>query len=906
MGHLYWIVVLLCLCACAQDTVVIVSVAKRSQEVKSLQVTAIHSGKSESQDFRQNLDSFAIRLPPGTEGPLTIKVEGRIVQDQGAQPCTVMVGQQEVPQLVPSGITSVSVELAPVPLAVNSISPQNGPTSGGTNITISGTGFVAESEVLVNGTAVRQLEVVSACQIKALVPRNPGALGKASVKVSRPDGQMTLVADGFSYYLSQMTFAQNLNYNFPTGGGPVKIVMADMNKDLRMDLITLNLNDKTVSVLLGNGNGTFLPPMDFPTADGSACMAVGDLNTDGNPDLAVFTKEAIVSLLLGKGDGTFFAKNDFPSPPSVGPALAFNPDAPQAGCIAMEEVNGDGRLDLILNGQLGLGVLLSQGNIFPPNQFNFIRSSRGGTVATGRLLFGSNALSLVVCTALGCDVLSDVARNGTFLSRFDLNVVDSVDDLLAPLIPAIDNGRAFILKSYSSKVSVLSGLQRQDRIDYPTGNDPVSIVSGDFTGDGSQDLAIAHGPSNGVTLWQGGTFALSQIISAGQYPISLASGDVNGDGRLDLAVANFRDNSVNVILSPQPDFQKSLPGSVAIRDVNGDKNLDLVVINGNKRDTISLFLGNGDGFFQKGLDIQTGSSPFDVEIGDLNRDDRMDLAVINYNNNTVSVILAATDGTFLPRQDFQTGPYPIGIVMGDINMDGRLDLVVANAGNVVENTDNSVSVLLNKGNGIFFPKQDFPTDWSPTSIALGDLNEDGRLDLVVASNKKNAVSVMLGKGNGTFQQRQFFSLPNMASIEKLRIAHADSDLHLDVIALDGKRGVIYTMLGSGDNDLIRKTISSAPLGGVFFNDMKIKDIDGDGYNDVMVCYNANISKESLLYFGSVAIMIGNGNGNFVNSVDVRTKNPPYKLETGDLNKDGTIDLVTYSSDGIGILFNTSR
>src|SRR5438094_1540176 len=136
-------------------------------------------------------------------------------------------------------------------------------------------------------------------------------------------------------------------------------------------------------------------------------------------------------------------------------------------------------------------------------------------------------------------------------------------------------------------------------------------------------------------------------------------------------------------------------------------------------------------------DFATGTSPVSVTVGDLNGDGKLDLVVANANSDTVSVLLNTTAPgaaipTFAAKQDFATGAQPRSVTVGDVNLDGKLDLVVANL------NSNTVSVLLNTtapaaATPSFSAKQDFATGFGPSSVTVGDLNGDGKLDLAVAN-----------------------------------------------------------------------------------------------------------------------------------------------------------------------------
>ncbi|GGJ47958.1 FG-GAP repeat domain-containing protein [Deinococcus roseus] len=405
------------------------------------------------------------------------------------------------------------------------------------------------------------------------------------------------------------------------------------------------------------------------------------------------------------------------------------------------------------------------------------------------------------------------------------------------------------------------------------------LIFGSFTGKRLTD----GNPFNSGTLTQlpDGSWQYTPSATAGFKPGEEVEATINWTNAASAFVLRFRigtgaQGAAGYDTVKRYATNSQSPVNITLGDVNNDGNLDLLVgYSGTNASSVSVLLGYGNGVFDARQEINTGTRPFGLQLHDFNGDGNLDIATAN-STNTVSILLGNGNGTFQTKTDYATGNNPLAVTAGDLTGDGKPDLVVSN----FQSGSNSISVLLNTGNGTFQAKTDYTTGTQPYHVTLADMNNDGRLDAVTANYGSSTTSVLLGNGDGTFQAKTDYA--TAANAREVAVGDVNGDNKTDVVVVSSTTSKVSVLLGNGDGTLQSKVdYTVAGLGGA----VKLGDFDGNGNLDIITAHTNT---------GNVSILNGNGDGTFQTKVDTAVDPALRGLALGDINNDTKLDFAVVS------------
>ncbi len=582
-----------------------------------------------------------------------------------------------------------------------------------------------------------------------------------------------------------------------SGAAQYSLISADMNKDNKLDLV-LTCPAGYVTVLLGNGDGSFQSPAYYAVSSPFTLAPAVDLNGDGYLDIAVSTfnnNSSGAAVLLNQGST---------APGTLSTAQSYAGASPvYTGLTGAGDFNGDGKQDIVVGGST-LAVFYGNGD----GTLQAAQPIPGGqTLITGD--FNHDGLTdIAYIGGMEPQPVSLQVLLGTSSGKFTtgLNLPLSIGlGYPSLLIAGTTNGDSNVdLALVGNYTSILLG---DGKGGFALGNsyalNGCPCVAEAESG-GKTNLILNASPGFSVLTGNGdGTFEgiPNTPWGAGGY----TAADLNGDGLTDVLAVDGSGNLLSALgrgdgtFSPANTTAGSLLGSLTTGDFNGDSKVDVVGISAGKQDsTLFFYPGNGNGSFQPSLptvDLKAAGAQLAVA-GDFNGDGNLDV-VLPYSvpfpggGSGLIFVPGKGNGTFGSPVSFsqQNSSITSPLLAADLNNDKKLDLVWNSA------------VYLGNGDGTF---QQAPLGIPGTQLAIADLNGDGIPDLVMNSTGPGTLNVYAGNGNGTFQPSPFYSasLPNQSVTPEASasIGDVNADSHLDILLQSfttENDNVVTVLLGDG-------------------------------------------------------------------------------------------------------------
>ena len=639
---------------------------------------------------------------------------------------------------------------------------------------------------------------------------------------------LLLAACGTAPVLAQ-TVPAFVRADYGSASAPRAIASGDFDRDGWLDVATAGRD--RITVLVNSRGSGFTGHFSASLAGGAFDMAAGDLDRDGALDLVVANADGhSVDIFRGHGDATF----------ALAPQrIAIANGNPRGVTVA--DYNVDGKLDIIVTEYAtgawrilygdGAGAISRQdrfGSIANPQGVlaaDFNRDGRPDVAIAGA---GINLVALFVSTASGGFVQRNVTVGAAVnvLAAGDYNH-DGWLDLSAA---ATSNSSIYTMHGSATGLAW--------KATNTSGSSPRGMLAADIDQDGRLDLITAARASSTVNVHLGtgsGTFAAAQAVRAGSGSRDVAAGDFDHDGRIDLATINEFGSSTTVLsntttfVAPAFRFTRQSfdtnPGSggpygVETADFDRDGRPDAVVW----ANDIAVWLAS-----RGKTQVLTGFVN-DVTVADFNGDGALDLAASDYWQKQVRVFLNRGDGSFAERAPIVFTIPLIQIAAADFNRDGRADVVTQQ---VHEGTTRAVfRVLLGRGDGTFAPAggNDLFMPYVQ-EIVTADLDRDGHVDVVGASGSPSNIVVWYGNGDGTSSRLVSYAMPR--GVTDIAVADVNEDGRLDLISAYDYW--VYVRLGLPAREFAPAAEHPASLRsiGVFVYDIAVGDMDLDGHVDVV-------------------------------------------------------------------------
>ena len=706
------------------------------------------------------------------------------------------------------------------------------------------------------------------------------------------------------------TFSFGPGQHFATSLAPYLLAVGDLNDDGRPDLVVPNYFSASVSVLLNQSTPGSLSfqTNSYATASSPTQVALGDIDDDGFTDIVVANRgSSSISALLNSGIGSFSAKTDF--------AAGNNPEG-----VSVADLNGDGKADVatVNLGSNTTSVFVNNSTVGTINfraRVDFATGSQPTALAAGDL--DADGRCDIVATNTANNSVSIFRNTPQFSANADLSNLSTTTGALSPsFLPGIlayrsTNYNALLLPQFTA-VSAQADAKLEMRVN---GGAYLFLASGNPTFiTGLQQtintLDIKVTAQNGIAT-KVYTITITQAIApviTSILPVSGAVGSTvtisgsNFNAQPSANIVYMGATKATVTLASSNSLSVTVPPGATYAPVtvlDGVNTRRMAYSRANFKPTFAPFKStlSADDFSTK-IDFAVNSDPGSIVLNDIDGDGKTDIIVGDRTNNILSVFRNTSAsgsigvGSFAPKVDFTiTGTGLNHIAVGDFNSDGKPDLVVTNRNSANVSVFRNTSTIGIINSSSFAAPVNYTTVVWPDEVAVGDVDGDGRPDLVTASFDQPTISILRNNttfgGAMSFEPRQDFGLS--APSQSLAINDLDGDGKADIVVSYPENGLIGILRNIGNVGELALAASVNFSTGIFgANGIVIGDIDGDGKPDLAIPHQVNSQNISIFRNASSPGSITTGS--FAPKQDFNTGSLLFSLALADVNGDGKPDM----------------
>ncbi|MCX6137105.1 MAG: FG-GAP-like repeat-containing protein [Ignavibacteriales bacterium] len=854
--------------------------------------------------------------------------------------------------------------------AITSFTPTSGPI--GTIVTINGTGFNAtpSNNIVYFGAAKAAVQSASSTMLTVMVPTGttyaPITVTNQATALSARSAQPFIVTFPNTHVIDANSFAAKAD--FAAGSGPYKVAIGDLDGDGKSDIVVANTTGNTISLLRNTstlGGVSFALKTDYSTGTEPHSIAIGDLDGDGKPDIVIAN--------YNSRNVSVFRNTSTVGSLSVASKVNYSTDL-SPYCAAIVDVDGDGKPDIVAanNSTSSVSVLRNTstgGSLSFAPKVDFttgaspcelsiadVNSDGKPDIATR----SDDSLS-VLCNTSTSGNVSFAAKTSYAIGSYARSMIMGDVD---------GDGKPDVVNNGGCYVSVLSNASAGGNVSFAAaenfwaGNCPHSIAMGDMDGDGKPDIAVTIYSDDAASILPNtsttgslsfGTFAK---YPTGTSPQGIAVGDVDGDGKPDLIVTNSGSNTISVLRSViGSNTAPAAPQNLAA--VAGSGQVTLKWSKNTEADFLKYRIYMGTDSTTTSLKDSTSASISDTSktIVGLTNSTKYYFRVSALDSARLESLKSYAVSATPTASPIITSFAPTSGAIGSMITISGTDFNTTAAKNVVyfcavkavvtSATSTSLTVIVPSGatygsiavtdttthltaysakqfsasfpsiqkidTASFAPKVDYTTIGTRNSeyIAIGDLDGDGKPDLVLTKDRLPTISLYRNISSAGTINAQSFSAPVDLSIVNttncLTIGDVNGDGKLDLVVTNGNADSVSVLL----NTSVVGTLDAASFApnvnfaaGSSPSRVKLRDVDGDGRPDIII---ANYTGSSISILRNISTPDAFNSNSFAPRVSYSVPSYPMDIVVADLDGDNKCDLATYSSmdDSLSVLRNVS-